>query len=192
MASDQIGGVKARLAHPAPLPKLLSRACRPRLRAEAPSAPQTASEVATTDLAPNARPVRLPTFPHPPDLGKPTGHHQGINSFTGSNTSHPLHRSAPKDLNSGELSLRYRAALSGPSALCRNFRVDVWPVHSALWNCGIAVDVWTCDADMVVHVLVDRAAHFMCKLPIRDPIQSEHVSTNLLYGPVLTRLRPEP
>ena len=34
------------------------------------------SEVATTDLAPNARPVRLPTSPHLPDLGKPAGHHQ--------------------------------------------------------------------------------------------------------------------
>ena len=34
------------------------------------------SEVATTDLAPNARPVRLSASPHLPDLGKPTGHHQ--------------------------------------------------------------------------------------------------------------------
>ena len=65
----------------------LRRACRPRLRAEAPSAPLTASEgfapseVATTKrnshLTPNARPVRSPTRPHPPDLEKPiTGHHQ--------------------------------------------------------------------------------------------------------------------
>ena len=34
------------------------------------------SEVATTDLAPNARPVHLSASPHLPDLGKPTGHHQ--------------------------------------------------------------------------------------------------------------------
>ena len=47
-----------------------------------PPPPQTASEplapseVATTDLAPNARPVRLSASPHLPDLVKPTGHHQ--------------------------------------------------------------------------------------------------------------------
>ena len=40
------------------------------------SEPLAPSEVATTDLAPNARPVRLPASPHLPDLGKPTGHHQ--------------------------------------------------------------------------------------------------------------------
>ena len=73
--------------HPAPLPQPLSRACRPRLRAEAPSAPppQTAfealapSEVATTDLAPNAwcgTLADIPASPRPADIGKTTGHHQ--------------------------------------------------------------------------------------------------------------------
>jgi hypothetical protein len=56
-------------------------------RHKCPRPPQTASEafapseVATTDLAPNARPVRLPTSPHPPDLGNGS-QPVIINSFT--------------------------------------------------------------------------------------------------------------
>ena len=58
------------------------------------------SEVATTDLAPNARPVRLPASPHLPVLRKPTGHHQLVHRDLLHNRSSTVvtrSGSAPKD-----------------------------------------------------------------------------------------------
>ena len=57
-------------------PEVLIRGPRSNLDLPTASEAFAPSEVATTDLAPNARPVRLPASPHLPDLGKPTGHHQ--------------------------------------------------------------------------------------------------------------------
>ena len=75
--------------HPSPLPEPLRSACRLRRSAES-APPQAASDAlapsATRERTRSRRPIsllthdryacELPTSPHPPDLGKPTSHHQ--------------------------------------------------------------------------------------------------------------------